>query len=78
MQFGHRVAQRVAQRVVVPLTQLLTEILHREAAVQLAIQTQAPLSATGAPRSDGQRRRSDRPPLTFVPVTPPSAGTPVR
>jgi hypothetical protein len=36
MQLGHR----VAQRVVVPLPQLLVEVLHREAAVELAIQTQ--------------------------------------
>jgi hypothetical protein len=39
MQLGHR----VAQRVVVPLAQLLVEMLHREAAVEVAIQTQHPL-----------------------------------
>jgi hypothetical protein len=39
MQLGHR----VAQRVVVPLGQLFVEMLHREPAVQLAIQTQHPL-----------------------------------
>jgi hypothetical protein len=35
MQLGHR----VAQRVVVPLAQLLMEMLHREAAVEVAIQS---------------------------------------
>jgi hypothetical protein len=39
MQFGHR----IAQRVVVPLTQLLVEMLHREAAIEVPIQTQHPL-----------------------------------
>jgi hypothetical protein len=39
MQFGHC----VAQHVVVPLAQLLVEMLHREPAVELAIQTQHPL-----------------------------------
>jgi hypothetical protein len=39
MQLGHR----VAQRVVVPLAQLLVEVLHREAAVDVAIQAQHPL-----------------------------------
>jgi hypothetical protein len=39
MQLGHR----VAQRVVVPLAQLLVEMLHREPAVELAIQAQHPL-----------------------------------
>jgi hypothetical protein len=36
MQLGHR----VAQRVVVLLAQLLVDVLHREPAVELAIQTQ--------------------------------------
>ena len=39
MQLGHC----VTQRIVVPLAQLLVEMLHREAAVELAIQTQHPL-----------------------------------
>jgi hypothetical protein len=36
MQFGHRVTQRVA----VPFAQLFVEMLHREAAIEVTIQTQ--------------------------------------
>ena len=39
MHLGHR----VAQRVVVPLAQLLVEMLHREAAIEVAVQPQHPL-----------------------------------
>jgi hypothetical protein len=39
MQLGHR----VAQRIMVPLEQLLVEVRCREAAIEIAIQTQHPL-----------------------------------
>ena len=51
VQFGHR----VAQCVVVPLGQLLVEMLHREAAIQIAIQSQHSLDLGN--RRTPQRRR---------------------
>ena len=51
MQLGHR----VAQCVVVPLAQLFVEMLHREAAIEVAIQPQHPLDL--GHRRSAQRRR---------------------
>jgi hypothetical protein len=69
MQLRHR----VAQPVVVPLAQLLLEMLHREAAIQLAIQTQHPLDLRH--RRTAQRRTQPaigqtRLPCLAVAVTP--------
>ena len=69
MQLGHRIAQCIA----VAFAQLLVEMLHREAAVEVAIQPQHPLDL--GHRSSAQRRRQTtirqaRNPRFAVAITP--------
>src|SRR6202521_6343419 len=69
MQLRHR----ITQSVIVPFAQLLMEMLDREAAVEVAIQTQHPLDLRhrGAPRRSAQPTVGQtRLPIVAVAVTP--------